>query len=85
MIQEILPAVANINNKISPPPPNIDSTVEVNGGTTSHHYAVVESDHPYKPATVSNYKVITVEPPWYKDHLSLASATFFNNFWKATA
>lgn len=24
--------------------------------TTSHHYAWVESDHPYKAATVSNYK-----------------------------
>ena len=27
--------------------------------TTSQHYAVVESDHPYKPATVANYKVRT--------------------------
>ena len=26
--------------------------------TTSQHYAIVESDHPYKPATVANYKVI---------------------------
>lgn len=26
--------------------------------TTSHHYAWVESDHPYKAATVSNYKYI---------------------------
>ena len=25
--------------------------------TTSQHYAVIESDHPYKPATVANYKV----------------------------
>ena len=24
------------------------------------HYAIVESDHPYKPATVANYKVIIV-------------------------
>lgn len=26
--------------------------------TTSHHYAWVESDHPYKAATVSNYKYV---------------------------
>lgn len=26
--------------------------------TTSHHYAWVESDHPYKVATVSNYKYV---------------------------
>jgi E3 ubiquitin-protein ligase MYCBP2 len=26
--------------------------------TTSHHYAWVESDHPYKPATVSNYRCV---------------------------
>ena len=25
--------------------------------TTMQHYAVVESDHPYKPATVANFKV----------------------------
>ena len=25
--------------------------------TTSQHYALIESDHPYKPATVANYKV----------------------------
>lgn len=24
--------------------------------TTSHHYTLVESDHPYKPATVNNYR-----------------------------
>ena len=31
---------------------------EVTGaGTTSQHYALVESEHPYKPATVVSYKV----------------------------
>ncbi|XP_055587703.1 E3 ubiquitin-protein ligase highwire isoform X4 [Uranotaenia lowii] len=25
--------------------------------TTSHHYCIVESDHPYKPSTVANYRV----------------------------
>jgi len=28
--------------------------------TTSQHYAWVESDHPYKAATVSNYKYISI-------------------------
>ena len=27
------------------------------GSTTMQHYAVVESDHPYKAATVANFKV----------------------------
>jgi len=27
--------------------------------TCQRHYAVVESDHPYKPAAVHNYRVIT--------------------------
>lgn len=36
-------------------------SVESSSGTGSAsghcHYAIVESDHPYKPASVSNYKV----------------------------
>lgn len=27
------------------------------GNTTSQHYAIIESEHPYKPATVTNQKV----------------------------
>jgi len=60
MIQEILPAVANLNNHISPPPPAAEPGTDINGATTSQHYAVVESEHPYKPATVSQYKVLIV-------------------------
>lgn len=59
MIQEILPPVSNLNNYITPPRETEEP--EMNGGTTSHHYAVVESDHPYKPATVSHYKVISYQ------------------------
>lgn len=57
MIQEILPAVASLNNHISPAPEMDEPATEINGGTTSQHYAIVESEHPYKPATVSHYKV----------------------------
>ncbi|XP_069130438.1 LOW QUALITY PROTEIN: E3 ubiquitin-protein ligase MYCBP2-like [Argopecten irradians] len=62
MIQEILPALTSINSKVTQPQPSPDGNTETNGGTTSHHYAVVESDHPYKPATVANYKVTFPEP-----------------------
>ncbi len=37
------------------------AAVTLDGGTTSHHYAIVESDHPYKPATVANYRVSETE------------------------
>lgn len=56
IIQEILPEVAQLNT-LSPryiPAPEVCSE----NGTTSQHYAIIESDHPYKPASVSNYKVI---------------------------
>ncbi len=39
-------------------PCDINSLFEGFGNTTSQHYSVVESDHPYKPASVANYKVI---------------------------
>lgn len=55
IIQEILPEVAQLNT-LSPryiPAPEVCSE----NGTTSQHYAIIESDHPYKPASVSNYKV----------------------------
>lgn len=55
IIQEILPEVAHLNT-LSPryiPAPDVSSE----NSTTSQHYAIIESDHPYKPASVSNYKV----------------------------
>nr|CAD7200761.1 unnamed protein product [Timema douglasi] len=69
LIQELLPHVAALNLLNSG---LHHSTGSLEGGancgdnhgycqpsasnTTSHHYAWVESDHPYKPATVSNYR-----------------------------
>ncbi|XP_062580615.1 E3 ubiquitin-protein ligase MYCBP2-like [Saccostrea cucullata] len=58
IIQEILPEVAQLNTQSPAPLPAPDTS---ENGTTSQHYAVVESDHPYKPASVSNYKVIFPE------------------------
>ncbi|XP_017786826.1 PREDICTED: E3 ubiquitin-protein ligase MYCBP2-like isoform X2 [Nicrophorus vespilloides] len=49
LIQEMLPHVAALNLLSSG---GDDLTT-----TTSHHYTWVQSDHPYKPATVSNYRV----------------------------
>ncbi|XP_038063237.1 E3 ubiquitin-protein ligase MYCBP2-like isoform X3 [Patiria miniata] len=70
LIQELLPPVAAINLQFSPPTDSASAIAghaldniasqsgEAGGGvTTSSHYAVVESDHPYKAATVANYKV----------------------------
>ncbi|KAL4230611.1 E3 ubiquitin-protein ligase mycbp2 [Mactra antiquata] len=56
LIQEVLPALSTLINSVYPAPPKIEGEI-TNGGTTSQHYAILESDHPYKPATVSNYKV----------------------------
>uniref|UniRef100_T1JCF5 RCR-type E3 ubiquitin transferase n=1 Tax=Strigamia maritima TaxID=126957 RepID=T1JCF5_STRMM len=62
LIVDLLPSVASINNQLtSVVHPAIISSEQLPhesvGSTTSCHYAVVESDHPYKPATVSHYKV----------------------------
>lgn len=50
LIQELLPHVAALNllEGVNP-----DEPVKP---TTSNHYAWVESEHPYKPASVSNYR-----------------------------
>ncbi|KAM9172750.1 E3 ubiquitin-protein ligase MYCBP2 isoform 15-T15 [Pangshura tecta] len=67
LVQQILPSVAVLNQKYAPPSfnPNqsTDSTTGnqpeqgLSAGTTSNHYAVIESEHPYKPACVTHYKV----------------------------
>ncbi|PNF26946.1 hypothetical protein B7P43_G12700 [Cryptotermes secundus] len=69
LIQELLPHVAALNSLSSNMHQSTGSLDSVGGqdsqgyfqpsstNTTSHHYAWVESDHPYKPATVSNYRV----------------------------
>lgn len=65
-MQQLLPSVAILNQKYAPPlfNPNqsTDSTTgnqpeQLSACTTSSHYAVVESEHPYKAASVMQYKV----------------------------
>lgn len=71
LIQEILPATASLIRVHLPhghAPADTGQVLE--GGAVAsesssgmfssanhRHYAIIESDHPYKPATVSNYKV----------------------------
>ena len=62
LIQDILPAVIPLTKQLVPLPlsssVNIESSMsDMNVPTTSQHYAVMESEHPYKPASVANYKV----------------------------
>ena len=71
LVQEVLPPICAINSLASEasyqqedptkPAPNGNEHL-LNGfsndvTTTSQHYATIESDHPYKPAGVANYKV----------------------------
>lgn len=65
LIQEILPHVAALNlspeSIIGSYQSEISNLVASNLDgdgvcTTSHHYTWVQSEHPYKPATVSNYR-----------------------------
>ncbi|KPP60387.1 hypothetical protein Z043_121621, partial [Scleropages formosus] len=72
LVQELLPTISALNQKYMPPAfnPNqsTDSTMGVpaeqglSTGTTSSHYAVVESEHPYKPSAVTHYKCGTAQP-----------------------
>jgi hypothetical protein len=60
LVQEILPPAATLNSHGLPSSPkhrSLEPGALQENTTTSQHYAVVESDHPYKPATVANYKV----------------------------
>ncbi|XP_026687508.1 E3 ubiquitin-protein ligase MYCBP2-like [Diaphorina citri] len=56
-IKELLPHVSCLNllARAHNSYPNSNDMVDL--CTTSHHYVWVESEHPYKPATVSNYRV----------------------------
>lgn len=61
LIQELLPHVSALNLLscgMGQSTSSVDSVTchDAVNTTTSHHYAWVESDHPYKPATVSNYR-----------------------------
>ncbi|XP_017880442.1 E3 ubiquitin-protein ligase MYCBP2-like [Ceratina calcarata] len=60
LIQEMLPHVAALNLLSGSSEVSQDSEVQSHAPapiTTSHHYTWLESEHPYKPATVSRYKV----------------------------
>lgn len=67
LVQELLPAVSALNQKYAPlafnPNQSTDSTTGnqleqgLSACTTSSHYAVIESDHPYKQARVTQYMV----------------------------
>ncbi|KAK7882381.1 hypothetical protein WMY93_028555 [Mugilogobius chulae] len=67
LVQELLPAVSALNQKYAPPTFNPNQSTDSTTGnqpeqglsacTTSNHYAVIESDHPYKQAGVTQYKV----------------------------
>ncbi|XP_032082572.1 E3 ubiquitin-protein ligase MYCBP2 isoform X2 [Thamnophis elegans] len=67
LVQQLLPSVAVLNQKYTPlafnPNQSTDSTTGnqpeqgLSACTTSNHYAVIESEHPYKPACVTHYKV----------------------------
>ncbi|CAB1328280.1 unnamed protein product, partial [Coregonus sp. 'balchen'] len=66
LVQELLPAASALNQKYSPPAFNPNQSTDSTTGnlpeqglsacTTSSHYAVIESDHPYKQAGVAQYK-----------------------------
>lgn len=62
LIQEMLPHVAALNLLASTNQTNATMIVSGNefpdslANTTSQHYTWVQSEHPYKPATVSNYR-----------------------------
>ncbi|XP_067419374.1 E3 ubiquitin-protein ligase MYCBP2 isoform X7 [Emydura macquarii macquarii] len=67
LVQQLLPSVAVLNQKYAPPSFNPNQSTDSTTGnqpeqglsasTTSNHYAVIESEHPYKPACVTHYKV----------------------------
>ena len=68
LVQEILPPISQLNCSLGPQvalpasncivqPPDSENGNPVEPNTTSQHYAIVESDHPYKPASVANYRV----------------------------
>ncbi|MXQ93585.1 hypothetical protein E5288_WYG018908 [Bos mutus] len=66
LVQQLLPSVAILNQKYAPPAFNPNQSTDSTTGnqpeqglsacTTSNHYAVIESEHPYKPACVMHYK-----------------------------
>lgn len=62
LVQKLLKWVSMLNQR-SAPASQTDVLAPGDGNIGPVHYAVVESDHPYKPATVSVSKVSI--PPWW--------------------
>lgn len=56
LVQKLLKWVSTLNQR-NAPTKQADALVPMDGGIGPAHYAVVESDHPYKPATVFVSKV----------------------------
>ncbi|XP_077518796.1 MYC binding protein highwire isoform X2 [Amblyomma americanum] len=56
LVQKLLKWVATLNQR-NVPPNQTEALAPMDGSIGPVHYAVVESDHPYKPATVSVSKV----------------------------
>ena len=57
LVQDLLPSVSELNIEAQ------KSSARIGLGNAdsvlpSPHYAWVESEHPYKPASLSNYKVV---------------------------
>ncbi|XP_054276655.1 E3 ubiquitin-protein ligase MYCBP2-like [Macrosteles quadrilineatus] len=65
LIQELLPHVSALNLLSCEMGKSVTSVDTIScpdtQNTTSHHYVWVQSDHPYKPATVYNYRVVFPE------------------------
>lgn len=67
LVQDLLPAVSALNQKYAPPTFNPNQSTDSTTGnqpeqglsacTTSNHYSVIESDHPYKQASITQYRV----------------------------
>ncbi|KAG7266723.1 hypothetical protein CRUP_006269 [Coryphaenoides rupestris] len=67
LVRDLLPAVSALNQKYAPPAFNPNQSTDSTTGnqpeqglsacTTSSNYSVIESDHPYKQAGVTQYRV----------------------------
>ena len=59
LVQDLLPSVASLNNKSARPSSGLLSPGKgPDPELPAPHYAWVESDHPYKPAGLANYRVV---------------------------
>ena len=75
LVQDLLPSVANLNNK-SLRPTGLLSPKASEADLAAPHYAWVESEHPYKPATMECQRVVF--PPgckWMSIEFDPASST----------